>query len=230
MFSNTYALGPTKGAKPTKGIHSNMKSAHLIAVALGGIALVAGAASLNTAYVHIDRAQGNNGTGSYSMMLDNTTNTLFQGVSGAGTASSISGGKQSTVGFASYVYNGEPGKSKSATGYTMWGAHSGIHMILTNTSPIYNITSMAITFSPEAVDRMGNFRIYTSSTAFSSETDPFSDEGFTQVLSGNSGETYTDPFAGNEDHYFAILFGGNSSHTSNAYYITLSKIVIGYDC
>ncbi len=229
MLSNTHALEPTKGAKPTKGIHSNMKSAHLIAVALGGIALIAGAASLNTAYVHIDRAQGNGGTGSYSMTLKNTTNTLFQGVSGAGTASSTSR-DGNTIGFKSYVLSGTAGVSRGDDVYTLTGCHNNTWMMLTNTSPFYDITEISVTFTEEegVSARLGNFKMWSSPNPITSRT--FDSETMVEASVSTSGVAVDTCFGGTTNHYFALIYGGDSSKPSNTYRIAVSEMVIYYNC
>ncbi len=202
-----------------------MKSAHLIAVALGGITLVAGAASLNGTYVHIDRAQGNNGTGSYSMTLNKDTNTLFNNGYGAGTASSVTGGGHSTVGFQSFVFN-EGDKKATSYGtncFAMTGVHNGVHTMFANTEPFHDIKSITVKFTYDATNALSTFYLYTSSTAF---TEIPNTNGSSMV----SKHPKEDLFDGADDHYFAITLSGYSGSGSSDYHIAIEWIVITYAC
>ncbi len=207
-----------------------MKPKYLLLISTLSIAAVAvGAVISKGATTPIENAYGKDGTLAYSMTLDSSTNTLFQGRYGEGTASTSTktGG---SVSFASYVFNNKGNlslESHGANTFTMKGRHNDLRTMIGSIGKddegFSDITSITVTFTAEISDRIGNFWAFASDKAI---TDVPSEGG----ASVRSNDPVTIPFSGSNDHHFAIVYGGDSSHSDADYWVAISSIVINYTC
>lgn len=207
-----------------------MKRLHLLGISLLGITATAvGMGIAQSSYVeHPQNALGNDGKGSYSMTLNSSSNTLFQGGYEAGTASTLTSSGQASVGFRAYEFNNADRSKMSSRGadkFTLTGVSSGIHMLFGNVDPFYKITAITVTFDYDYDNAQSSFNLYGSDEPITE----IPDSGGTNLWS-KTGNRITTLFSGHEYHYFALAASGYSGSGNADYHIGISTIYIEYTC
>ena len=166
-----------------------------------------------------------------TIVLDSSTNAIFDGMTGnqsAGTNTPTGDTMTFSVKYvtpAGVATELPSGGHTAANNYTMRASFNNYWCYLTHDKPFSDLSSVATTYTPEMGDRIEYFALYASSepfTSFPNETD--------KIDRVNAHGVNWEFSVGEGKHYFALAYRGYYNNGSANYYIDISQIAIKYIC